>query len=91
MLPAERAAASFDIQELIDICQKSKPAMIAKFAPLFSAPVFDGSQDNIMGYEELFIRKQKRVAAAFDIIRNNDDFLFAHMKQKVRGGRTTVY
>ena len=37
--------------------------MIAKFAPLFSAPVFDASQDNTLGYEELFTLKQKRVAA----------------------------
>jgi hypothetical protein len=85
MLPAERARASFDVQELIGICQKGKPAMIEKFSHLFdSNPVFDNEEDNTLSYEELFKLKQRRVTAAFGIVRNNDDFLMAHMRQKVR-------
>lgn len=39
--------------------------------------------DEYLSYEDLFTKKIERVAGAFDIIRNDQEFLFAHMKQKV--------
>eukprot|EP00041_Stephanoeca_diplocostata_P030742 m.938171 g.938171 ORF g.938171 m.938171 type:complete len:669 (-) comp23816_c0_seq4:379-2385(-) len=84
-LQRERSNASFDVEKLMAIVAKDKPAMLHKFLPLFSGPPFDNQvMDEYLSYEDLFAKKIERVAAAFKIVRNNPNFLFAHMKQKVK-------
>ena len=78
ILPAERAKASFDVDELRQIITKGKDKAIAQYAPLFDTlPFNDQDQDDLLSYEDGFKRKIDRVTAAFKIVRENPDFMIA--------------
>ena len=53
------------------------PRTLASHADLFT-------HRRYLSYQELFEKKIDRVTEAFKIVRTNDEFLFRHMKQKVK-------
>ena len=86
MLPAERARASFPVEDLRALVGGDRKAKaIAKYQPLFAGAPFDDQHlDDYASYAELFKKKIDRVTSAFRLIRENPTFLFAHMKQRVK-------
>ena len=84
VLDAERRKATFDVDQLRKSITKGKDDMYAKFLPLFDSPLFDQDHDDQLSYEEGFKKKIERVTEAFNIIRKNPAFMFAHMKQQVQ-------
>jgi acyl-CoA oxidase len=84
VMEEERRKATFDVEKLRKSITKGKDEIYAKYLPLFSSPLFDQDHDDQLSYEEGFKKKIERVTEAFNIIRNNPSFMFAHMKQKVQ-------
>lgn len=84
VLPLERSRASFDVAALTAVITKGKTAALQAFRPLFASPLFDASQDHLRSYRGGFEVSIARVAEAFRIVRNNPDFMAAHMKQTVQ-------
>ena len=84
ILPRERAGASFDVEELTKIITKDKVEALRKYQPLFSSPLFQKQEDEMLSYREGFKKSIDRVTEAFRIVRENPSFMIAHMKQQVQ-------
>jgi acyl-CoA oxidase len=85
LLHTERSGATFDAKRLEQVITKSSATIVRKFAHLFDEPVFNNQDEDILvSYEEKFRRSIERVSRSFEIVRNNPDFMIAHMRQKVQ-------
>ena len=85
ILPYERSQASFNIATLEKIITKSSSDVIKQFQPLFEEELFQNQdQDLLLSYSDQFRKSIERVSRSFQIIRDNPDFMIAHMKQKVQ-------
>jgi len=85
VLPYERSRASFSVEKLEKIITKSNAKVIEQFAPLFDEPVFHNQEEDILlSYEDHFKKSIERVSRSFEIIRENPEFMIAHMKQKIQ-------
>jgi acyl-CoA oxidase len=86
LLARERTGCSFDAAALLASVAGRRPKQNAEFKPLFANEVFDESLDDYASYPDLAKKKIQRVAAAFDITRNNPAFHVRHMSQRVSMG-----
>ena len=85
ILPKERAGASFDVEKLSKVISKKSAETINKFKPLFDEPVFNNQENDVnLSYEDGFRTSIARITRAFEIVRENPDFMIAHMKQKIQ-------
>ena len=85
ILPAESAGASFDIEQLSSVIAKKSAETINKFKPLFNEPIFNNQENDVnLSYEEGFRTSIARISRAFEIVRENPDFMIAHMRQKIQ-------
>ena len=85
ILPYERSRSSFDVSTLENIITKSNSTTIDQFAPLFDEPIFHHQEEDLLlSYEDRFKTSIARVSRSFQIVRENPEFMVAHMKQKVQ-------
>ena len=85
VLPAERARATFDVAKLEQLITKSHGVQVTKFAPLFDEPVFENQdEDLLLSYVDGFKKSIERVSRSFQIVRENPEFMMAHMQQKIQ-------
>ena len=85
ILPYERSRSSFDVSTLENIITKSNSNTIDQFAPLFDEPIFHHQEEDLLlSYEDRFKTSIARVSRSFQIVRENPEFMVAHMKQKVQ-------
>lgn len=86
VLPAERAKASFDIQELRRALHGKKadePPAADEFVDLFDKPPFnDADLDTLRSYEDLWRVTIKRTSEAVKLVRENPKLMVAHKVQR---------
>jgi len=82
MLPAEREQASFGISELRSIMCAGNDVRREKEKLFSGAPFDDTANDVFLSYQDLFVKKSERSAAAIQIMRGNPQFMADYIEKK---------